>query len=140
MYPENSGAFAADDLDIIEESQTVEFVVSESMRLDALVAAECSVTRSAAAKLIEEGAVTVSGKVCAKSLKPKQGEHVCVTLPPLRDCEAVFRIFLLTCFTRTTIFSWSINPVVWWFILPPEIPMARLSMRFCIIAREAFRE
>ena len=89
MYPENSGAFAADDLDIIEESQTVEFVVSESMRLDALVAAECSVTRSAAAKLIEEGAVTVSGKVCAKSLKPKQGEHVCVTLPPLRDCEAV---------------------------------------------------
>ncbi len=89
MYHENTEVFSADDLDLTEDAQTVEFVVADVTRLDALVSRECSITRSAAAKLIEDGAVTVSGQACAKSLKPKSGEIVCVTLPPLRDCEAI---------------------------------------------------
>ncbi len=88
MYHENTDGFSPDDLDLTEDAQTVEFVVEDVTRLDALVSRECGITRSAAAKLIEEGAVTVSGKTCAKSLKPKAGDTVCVILPPLRDCEA----------------------------------------------------
>ena len=78
-----------DEQDILDESRVIEFVSSESIRLDALVSKECGITRSAAAKLIDDGAVTVSEKPAAKSLKPKIGELICVTLPPLRDCEAV---------------------------------------------------
>ena len=71
-----------------DEEQVIEFQTSESIRLDALVSKECGITRSAAAKLIDEGSVTVSGKGASKSLKPKVGDSVVVTLPPLRDCEA----------------------------------------------------
>ena len=88
MNFENTGVAEKDELDILEETQVIEFCVSDSIRLDALVSKECGITRSAAAKLIDDGAVTVSSKTAAKSLKPKVGETVCVTLPPLRDCEA----------------------------------------------------
>lgn len=89
MYHENTDGFVTDDIEIAEDSDTIEFLVSDIMRLDALVSQECGITRSSAAKLIEDGSVTVSGKACAKSLKPKVGERVCVILPPLRECEAL---------------------------------------------------
>ena len=71
MNFENTGVALKDELDILEETQVIEFCVSDSIRLDALVSKECGITRSAAAKLIDDGVVTVSSKTAAKSLKPK---------------------------------------------------------------------
>ena len=77
-----------EDIEELEEQQ-VEFVVTETSRLDSLVAQHLDITRSSAAKLIEEGNVTVLGKPASKSLKPKAGETVSVILPPPKDCEAL---------------------------------------------------
>lgn len=77
-----------EDIEELEEQQ-VEFVVTETSRLDSLVAQHLDITRSSAAKLIEEGNVTVSGKPASKSLKPKAEEIVSVILPPPKDCEAL---------------------------------------------------
>lgn len=89
MYDENTNGLLSEGPDLTDDAQILEFVVSEGGRIDALVSKECGITRSAAAKLIEDGAVTVSGKTCRKSLKPSAGENVCVTIPPFRECEAV---------------------------------------------------
>lgn len=78
------------DSDALSCDESVfEFEVTESTRIDSLVAQNCDITRSSAAKLIEEGNVTVSGKVASKSLKPKCGELVRVTLPPPKLSDAV---------------------------------------------------
>jgi 23S rRNA pseudouridine1911/1915/1917 synthase len=56
------------------------------MRIDAFVAAEGSMTRSAAARLIEQGMVTAGGKIAAKSTKVCAGDQVTVVLPePVSD-------------------------------------------------------
>jgi len=78
-----------DDLSSPVDESIIEFTVQASARLDSLVAQECDITRSAASRLIEDGNVTVSGKTAQKSLKPKCGEQVCVTIPPAKNCEAV---------------------------------------------------
>lgn len=72
----------------IDDCETAEFEVTESARLDSLVSEFLEITRSSAAKLIEDGNVTVSGKTASKSLKPKAGELVSVILPPPKECEA----------------------------------------------------
>ncbi len=77
-----------EDIEVLE-AQEIEFEVTEPSRLDSLVAEHLDITRSSAAKLIEEGNVTVSGKRASKSLKPKVGEVVSVFLPPPKDCEAL---------------------------------------------------
>ncbi len=88
-YPENTNPLC-DDLEYPEDGgDTVVFTVTETARIDAIVSKECGITRSAAAKLIDSGLVKVSDKVCAKSLKPKLGEPVTVSLPPLRECTSV---------------------------------------------------
>lgn len=75
--------FEPDDVGVFE------FEVTESARIDLLVAQNCDITRSSAAKLIEEGNVTVSGKPASKSLKPKIGNTVQITLPPPKLCDAI---------------------------------------------------
>lgn len=75
--------------DVTDENHVIEFFADSEIRLDSLVSTHCDITRSAAAKLIEEGNVTVSAKVAQKSLKPKVGEKICVKLPPARECEAL---------------------------------------------------
>ena len=63
---------------------------SRGKRLDAYLAdALDDLTRSAAANLIEAGAVIVSGKAAAKSLKLAGGETVEVTLPEPEPIDAV---------------------------------------------------
>lgn len=54
---------------------------SDSCRLDMFIAVTCDVSRSRATSLIEEGNVTVNGKVCAKNTKLKCGDKVEATLP-----------------------------------------------------------
>lgn len=58
-------------------------------RLDAATAQMSDLTRSAAAKLIDSGAITVSGKSAAKKYELKLGEVVSVTLPEPEICDAI---------------------------------------------------
>ncbi len=58
------------------------------LRLDAYIASVSSLSRSAAAKLIEEGAVIVSGKSVAKKYSVKAGDEIEITLPECEECEA----------------------------------------------------
>ena len=58
-------------------------------RLDQFVATYADLTRSAAARLIEEGAVTVRGKTVAKNYKINKGDAVEITLPEPEPCEAL---------------------------------------------------
>ena len=58
-------------------------------RLDVFVAERCSVSRSLAQSVIKEGFVKVNGCVCMKNRRLKPGEEVEITLPELRDPEAL---------------------------------------------------
>ena len=69
----------------------MKYVVSQSdigKRLDAFAAEVSEITRSAAARLIEEGSVTVSGKVQPKKYIVKGGDEVEIILPECREAEA----------------------------------------------------
>ena len=58
-------------------------------RLDSFLAGRLEgVTRSAAARLIESGCVTVDGKPAGKSVRMAGGETVCVLLPEAEEPEA----------------------------------------------------
>ena len=61
----------------------------KGIRLDQFVATCAELTRSAAARLIEEGAVTVNGKTVAKNYKLNKGDAVEVTLPEPEASEAL---------------------------------------------------
>ena len=73
-----------------DDDGAVEYVSSDAERLDASVARNCEITRSAAARLIEDGCVAVAGVTARKkSFRPADGSTVCVTLPPEKSCEAL---------------------------------------------------
>lgn len=52
------------------------------VRLDLLVAAEASISRTQAATLIATGCVTVNGRAEKASYKPEAGERVAIVIPP----------------------------------------------------------
>jgi len=58
-------------------------------RADVFVSRVADITRSAAASLIESGAVQINGKTATKSLKISEGDSVTVELPKPQLCEAV---------------------------------------------------
>ena len=58
------------------------------MRLDAYIAAISDLSRSAAARLIESGSVTVNGKPAEKKRAIAEGDVVEITLPEPEECEA----------------------------------------------------
>ena len=58
-------------------------------RLDQFVAEATEMTRSAAAKLIEDGSVTVNDRQNAKNYRLREGDTVLITLPEPAPCEAV---------------------------------------------------
>lgn len=67
-----------------EMERVLEFVAaaeSEGCRADVVVSAASGITRSAAQKLIEDGAVTVNGETTAKNRKIAVGDKVTVTFP-----------------------------------------------------------
>ncbi len=59
------------------------------MRADVFVSLYFDVTRTAAARLFEEGAATVNGKACAKNLKLKGNDVVTVDIPPVKETETL---------------------------------------------------
>ena len=61
----------------------------EGMRLDLYVSSVCELSRSAAAKLIESGDVTVAGMPSVKKYQVKAGDEVRVSLPEPEVYEAV---------------------------------------------------
>ena len=70
--------------------RAVEYISDEGERLDASVARNLEITRSAAARLIEEGAVTFAGKTALKkSFRTVSGGRISVVLPPEKPCEAL---------------------------------------------------
>ena len=74
------------------ESNLVEAIAQDAdkgTRLDQFVALSADLTRSAATRLIEEGAVTVNGKTMAKNYKISKGDAVEITLPEPEPCEAL---------------------------------------------------
>ena len=74
------------------ESNLVEVIAQDAdkgTRLDQFVALSADLTRSAATRLIEEGAVTVNGKTMAKNYKISKGDAVEITLPEPEPCEAL---------------------------------------------------
>ena len=65
-------------------SEEIYLIVSEGeagQRLDAYLAAATELTRSASVRLIEDGQVTVNGKIPNKKEKVKAGDAVSITLP-----------------------------------------------------------
>ena len=57
-------------------------------RIDAFVSESSDITRSAAARLIEEDAITVSGRTVAKNYKLRVGDTVDVLVPEPAPAEA----------------------------------------------------
>lgn len=72
------------------DARLIDYTADEdNERLDASVARNLEITRSAAAKLIEQAAVSVDGKtVGKKSFRTSCGNAVSVLLPPEKPCEA----------------------------------------------------
>lgn len=74
-----------------EESFDNSFVVSDKdigSRLDSFVSSSCSLTRSAAVKLIEAGEVRVNLSAVAKNYKLRAGDMVTVNIPEPESSEA----------------------------------------------------
>ncbi len=74
-----------------EEKENIFTVPAEAAgtRLDVYVSESAGVSRSAAARLIDEGNVTVDGKAAAKNLKLTAGAEVTVMLPEPEPSEAI---------------------------------------------------
>lgn len=65
----------------------LEFTVTESLRLDKLISDNTELSRSAAARLIETGAVLIDGKPAIKKDIPRIGSAVEITLPEPQACD-----------------------------------------------------
>ncbi len=61
--------------------EKIEFEATGGVRLDKLISEQTELSRSAAAKLIEDGAVLVDGRAASKKDTPKAGAVVEITLP-----------------------------------------------------------
>lgn len=58
-------------------------------RADVFVSLHFDLTRTASARLLSEGAVTVNGAPAAKNTRLRAGDEVGVTLPPVRETETL---------------------------------------------------
>ena len=70
------------------ENVTVLTAERDGERIDSYLSAECGISRSAAQRLITDGAVTVNEKVCAKNYKTKKGDVIEITFPETEECDA----------------------------------------------------
>ena len=59
------------------------------LRLDAYIASVSGISRSSAARLIDDGAVLVCGKAQAKKYTVKAADEISLTLPECEECEAL---------------------------------------------------
>lgn len=69
----------------------VTFVYSDEdvIRIDSLLARELNISRSLAAKLIEGGCVFLDEKAVSKNSKVRQGSEIAVTLPEMKEPDAL---------------------------------------------------
>ena len=71
-------------------SEVLTVAASEvGMRADVYIAEHFDVTRTAAARLLSEGAATVNGVATAKNYKLRENDTVSVIIPPVRDTETL---------------------------------------------------
>ena len=79
-------------MDQTNREESVLLSVSEAWvgkRLDLAASELADITRSAATRLIEDGAVTVNGKTVAKNYRLREGELLEIVLPEPEPCEAI---------------------------------------------------
>lgn len=84
MAEQNSGVWDNEDTDAEEAAETVTVLADSSdagKRADAFLAEHTALTRSAAVRLIEAGAVLINGKPPAKNARLKDGDQCTVVLP-----------------------------------------------------------
>lgn len=67
--------------------EKIEFYAEGGVRLDKLISEQTELSRSAAAKLIEDGAVLVDGAAASKKDVPKNGALVEITLPEPQNVD-----------------------------------------------------
>ncbi len=67
--------------------ETIEITAPGGVRLDKLIAGGTELSRSAAARLIEQGSVMVNGSPCGKKDIPAAGSAVEITLPVPRSAD-----------------------------------------------------
>lgn len=60
---------------------------SAGKRVDVVLSAALSISRSAVQQLLSAGAVTKAGTIVSKSLRAQAGDVFIVSLPPVQDCE-----------------------------------------------------
>ncbi len=61
----------------------------EGKRADVFLAEHFSLTRTAAARLLDEGAALVNGAAAAKNRKLKSGDEVSLDMPPVKETETL---------------------------------------------------
>ena len=69
------------------EPERIEFSAQGGTRLDKLISEQTELTRSAAARLIEQGMVSVNGAPAQKKTVPESGAIVAITLPEPQMCD-----------------------------------------------------
>lgn len=67
--------------------ERISFIARGEIRLDKQVAENTELSRSAAAKLIEQGLVTANGKTLGKKDVPPEGANVEIALPEPKSCD-----------------------------------------------------
>lgn len=67
--------------------EKLEFTAIGGGRLDKMISENTELSRSAAARLIEDGCVLVAGRTLSKKDSPKDGEIVEIALPEPRACD-----------------------------------------------------
>ena len=67
--------------------ERLEFSAAGGGRLDKMISENTELSRSAAVRLIEDGNVTVAGRVLSKKDSPRDGELVVIELPDPRACD-----------------------------------------------------
>ena len=66
----------------------IEVEFKESERLDAYIAEQTELSRSTAARLIENGQITVNGSPVQKKYTPREGDIIDIILPEIKEAEA----------------------------------------------------
>ncbi|MCI8610685.1 MAG: RluA family pseudouridine synthase [Clostridiales bacterium] len=75
-------------MNLYQEEQTVTATEETAgKRVDVVLSAALSMSRSAVQHLLDAGAVTKAGETVSKSLRVEAGDSFAVSLPPVRECE-----------------------------------------------------
>ena len=75
--------------------EKIKFIVAGGMRLDKLISENTELSRSAAARLIEQGSVLVDGSCADKKDCPRAGAEVEITLPEPQSTDILPENILL---------------------------------------------